>query len=186
MLLQLVRLSQLVGLVKVPPASFLISTKMHFTTSVLPQTTKDVHGVRHLSTMTLTKDGATVEVIQSFATKNYLQNVFSFLHTNQSKLWQMSMYLFCICLLTETSCDSTTSPATTIIPSTPCLTYTVAGNAKGAFCQFPFRYKGNLYYECTTIDEKQRKLWCATTANYDIDKQWGQCAGKKHGIILIF
>ena len=55
------------------------------------------------------------------------------------------------------------------------MTYTVAGNAKGAFCQFPFRYKGVAYYECTRIDN--RKLWCSTTPDYDADKLWGVCAG---------
>ena len=74
-------------------------------------------------------------------------------------------------LFKGTSCDVTTPE-----PTTPCLTYTVAGNANGAFCQFPFRYKGVTYYQCTRIDNQRD--WCATTANYDIDKLWGVCAGQ--------
>lgn len=76
---------------------------------------------------------------------------------------------------TATSCDPTTTAATTIEPTTPCLTYTVGGNAKGAFCQFPFWYKGRAYYECTRMDNP--KLWCSTTTNYDVDNKWGVCAG---------
>ena len=61
-------------------------------------------------------------------------------------------------------------------PSTPCETYTTGGTANGASCQFPFVYKDALYYQCITRDHKG-KFWCATTYNYDIDDQWGNCAG---------
>ena len=75
----------------------------------------------------------------------------------------------------ETSCDVTSTVAPTNQPSTPCLTYTTGGNAKGAFCQFPFQYEGKAYYECTRRDN--RKPWCATTADYDTDQLWGVCSG---------
>jgi hypothetical protein len=75
-----------------------------------------------------------------------------------------------------TSCDETSTTAPATVPSTACLTYTVAGNANGAFCQFPFRYKGTMYYECTRIDNK--RPWCSTTADYDVEKRWGVCSGK--------
>ena len=78
-------------------------------------------------------------------------------------------------LLLGTSCDATSTVASTIEPTTPCLTYTTGGNAQGAFCQFPFRYKGRAYYECIRVDNK--KPWCSTTADYDTEKLWGVCAG---------
>ena len=55
----------------------------------------------------------------------------------------------------------------------PLLVITFGGNAHGAKCVFPFRFKGVLYTSCTMNDHK--RLWCATTANYDRDKKWGNC-----------
>ena len=91
-------------------------------------------------------------------------------------------YLFTVILkrnyfISATSCDATSTLAPTNQPSTPCLTYTTGGNAKGAFCQFPYRYKGRAYYECTRRDN--RKLWCSTTADYDNDLLWGVCSGNR-------
>lgn len=69
-------------------------------------------------------------------------------------------------------CPSTT----TIIPSTPCLTYTTGGNANGATCIFPFLYEGTARYQC--IDTNNGGvLWCGTTPSYDRDRIWGNCAG---------
>ena len=48
------------------------------------------------------------------------------------------------------------------------------GTSKGACCMFPFIYQGNPQHRCTRA--KRRFRWCATTANYDTDKQWGYCA----------
>ena len=48
------------------------------------------------------------------------------------------------------------------------------GTSKGACCMFPFIYQGNPQHRCTRT--KRRFRWCATTANYDTDKQWGYCA----------
>ena len=47
------------------------------------------------------------------------------------------------------------------------------GTGKGAFCVFPFKYKGKIYNSCTKEDHNQ--LWCATTNDYDKDKRWGNC-----------
>uniref|UniRef100_A0AAY4A822 Fibronectin type-II domain-containing protein n=1 Tax=Denticeps clupeoides TaxID=299321 RepID=A0AAY4A822_9TELE len=60
---------------------------------------------------------------------------------------------------------------------------TIHGNANGAPCLFPFHYKGNLYTSCTYADHNA--LWCATTANYDRDKLWGDC-GNANGARCVF
>ena len=42
---------------------------------------------------------------------------------------------------------------------------------------FPFKYKGNYYYECITLDFNFP--WCATTADYDKDQKKGSCINLK-------
>ncbi|XP_053314206.1 hepatocyte growth factor activator [Spea bombifrons] len=44
----------------------------------------------------------------------------------------------------------------------------------GKECKFPFRFGGQLHFSCTSIGPVLRK-WCATTHNYDRDKEWGYC-----------
>jgi hypothetical protein len=46
----------------------------------------------------------------------------------------------------------------------------------GAYCIIPFIYKGKTYYECTRKDGGP--MWCATTSNFDVDDQGGECEGK--------
>lgn len=43
----------------------------------------------------------------------------------------------------------------------------------GEPCVFPFIFKGKSYSEC--LVEGRARLWCATTANYDRDHEWGFC-----------
>ncbi|XP_069791495.1 lymphocyte antigen 75 isoform X2 [Narcine bancroftii] len=52
--------------------------------------------------------------------------------------------------------------------------YTTDGTAYGMPCVFPFKYKNNWYYECTTENYEEEE-WCATTGSYDRDKKWGKC-----------
>ncbi|XP_066228988.1 cation-independent mannose-6-phosphate receptor isoform X1 [Saccopteryx leptura] len=40
-------------------------------------------------------------------------------------------------------------------------------------CVFPFVFNGKSYEEC--VLENRVRLWCATTANYDRDHEWGFC-----------
>lgn len=57
----------------------------------------------------------------------------------------------------------------------PCfLSY--GGNSNGNCCHFPFIYGGKIYMTCTTQDDT--RPWCASTYNYDRDKQWGYCGGE--------
>ncbi|XP_063780332.1 hepatocyte growth factor activator [Pseudophryne corroboree] len=44
----------------------------------------------------------------------------------------------------------------------------------GKPCKFPFRAGGRLHFSCTSGRLFQRK-WCATTRNYDRDREWGYC-----------
>ncbi|XP_074627228.1 uncharacterized protein LOC141885237 isoform X4 [Acropora palmata] len=50
---------------------------------------------------------------------------------------------------------------------------TDGGTSNGACCVFPFIYHGVQYFECT--EDQNKKPWCATTSNYDIDGMWGHC-----------
>ncbi|XP_055982014.1 cation-independent mannose-6-phosphate receptor isoform X3 [Sorex fumeus] len=43
----------------------------------------------------------------------------------------------------------------------------------GEPCVFPFIFNGKSYDQC--VVEGRAKLWCATTANYDRDREWGFC-----------
>ena len=52
----------------------------------------------------------------------------------------------------------------------------------GKPCVFPFVYKGETYFDCTTEDDKDNKQWCSTTTNYDQDRSKGYCATKLSGI----
>ena len=49
-------------------------------------------------------------------------------------------------------------------------------DVEGLCCVFPFIYKGQLYYRCTSVDH--HRLWCATVPNYDKDPKWKKCATK--------
>lgn len=44
---------------------------------------------------------------------------------------------------------------------------------EGVPCVFPFLLNGKSYEEC--VLEGRAELWCATTANYDRDHEWGIC-----------
>ncbi|XP_022416368.1 cation-independent mannose-6-phosphate receptor [Delphinapterus leucas] len=44
---------------------------------------------------------------------------------------------------------------------------------EGDPCVFPFVFNGKSYEEC--VLEGRARLWCATTANYDRDHEWGFC-----------
>ncbi|XP_072330668.1 lymphocyte antigen 75 [Scyliorhinus torazame] len=52
--------------------------------------------------------------------------------------------------------------------------YTTDGNAFGKPCVFPFKYRRKWHHECTT-DNNDGQEWCATTANYENDRKWGNC-----------
>ncbi|XP_020904503.1 72 kDa type IV collagenase [Exaiptasia diaphana] len=53
---------------------------------------------------------------------------------------------------------------------------TIAGNANGANCVFPFTYNKKTYTNCININHPYK--WCSTTSNYDKDKKWGNCIPK--------
>uniref|UniRef100_A0A3Q3IPM5 Uncharacterized protein n=1 Tax=Monopterus albus TaxID=43700 RepID=A0A3Q3IPM5_MONAL len=55
---------------------------------------------------------------------------------------------------------------------------------EGDVCVFPFIVMNKSYTECTTDARIDGKKWCATTANYDTDRQWGFCSTKRQSSIL--
>uniref|UniRef100_H2YKL9 C-type lectin domain-containing protein n=1 Tax=Ciona savignyi TaxID=51511 RepID=H2YKL9_CIOSA len=64
----------------------------------------------------------------------------------------------------------TTSPM-----SNETIIYTIAGNAGGDPCLFPFTFMGVSYSTCTTAGRSDNQKWCATTSNYAKDFIWGIC-----------
>ncbi|XP_048841603.1 cation-independent mannose-6-phosphate receptor [Brienomyrus brachyistius] len=54
----------------------------------------------------------------------------------------------------------------------PCPSVTTTGT----MCVFPFTFMKKRYSQCTTEGRTDGRTWCATTSNYDKDKQWGFCA----------
>ncbi|XP_068132329.1 hepatocyte growth factor activator [Hyperolius riggenbachi] len=48
---------------------------------------------------------------------------------------------------------------------------------EGKLCKFPFRLRGQIHFTCITGNLFQRinKRWCATTHNYDRDREGGYC-----------
>ncbi|XP_053119943.1 uncharacterized protein LOC128330723 [Hemicordylus capensis] len=48
-------------------------------------------------------------------------------------------------------------------------------NVEGPSCVFPFIYKGKSYSTCTLEGMIDEIFWCATTSNYDMDKNWMYC-----------
>ncbi|KAK5934957.1 hypothetical protein CgunFtcFv8_020360 [Champsocephalus gunnari] len=55
------------------------------------------------------------------------------------------------------------------------LLFTIAGNAEGAACKFPFIFQGEKYDSCTTEGRDDGYRWCATTDNFDVDTSFGFC-----------
>lgn len=47
---------------------------------------------------------------------------------------------------------------------------------KGECCVFPFTYRGETYYDCTTQDSNSGKEWCSLNEDFDKHRQWGYCA----------
>jgi len=58
--------------------------------------------------------------------------------------------------------------------SDPCYQESFGGNSFGHCCHFPFKYKGQLHYQC--IEEgNDKRGWCSTTHDYDEHLKWGYC-----------
>lgn len=54
---------------------------------------------------------------------------------------------------------------------------TTNGNANGANCVFPFKYKNNLHYQCSYENHPgfDNKKWCCTESDCDKTFVWGDC-----------
>ncbi|KAK7127939.1 hypothetical protein R3I93_020500 [Phoxinus phoxinus] len=53
--------------------------------------------------------------------------------------------------------------------------HTSGGNSNGAPCEFPFLYNGTWHHSCLPGTGDRTLDWCSTTANYDLEKNWGTC-----------
>ncbi|XP_042586333.1 macrophage mannose receptor 1-like [Cyprinus carpio] len=56
--------------------------------------------------------------------------------------------------------------------------YTTGGNSLGKPCQFPFKFGGKWYTECTVDGRTDGQLWCSTEKDYDTEEKWGFCPKK--------
>lgn len=56
-----------------------------------------------------------------------------------------------------------------------------ARSSTGNCCIFPFIYRGRRYNRCTRV--RSKRPWCALTPNYDKDKLFGYCGGRKRECI---
>uniref|UniRef100_A0A673JY01 Lymphocyte antigen 75 n=1 Tax=Sinocyclocheilus rhinocerous TaxID=307959 RepID=A0A673JY01_9TELE len=70
----------------------------------------------------------------------------------------------------------------------PCFSgmHTSGGNSNGAPCEFPFLYNGTWHHSCLPGTEDKTLDWCSTTANYDLQKKWGNCLKYVEGCINLW
>ncbi|KTG47312.1 hypothetical protein cypCar_00030790, partial [Cyprinus carpio] len=64
--------------------------------------------------------------------------------------------------------------------------HTSGGNSNGAPCEFPFLYNGTWHHSCLPGTGDKTLDWCSTTANYDLQKKWGNCLKYVEGCINLW
>jgi len=74
------------------------------------------------------------------------------------------------------NCDGACISTTTVITTTTAAPETCSGPQGGDTCVFPFYYYGRTINTCIS-EANGNKPWCATTDNYNRDRQWANCDG---------
>jgi len=62
------------------------------------------------------------------------------------------------------------SPGLCVLPEL----YTIAGNANGKICMFPFHYKDRWFDDCTSYDSPTNRPWCSVLTRSE-NERWGYC-----------
>jgi subtilisin family serine protease len=117
--------------------------------------------------------------VLSRATKGGVRDANPYPSANPERVDNSNVVLRTI-MWSEADGDSTVNGVVT--ETVPCITN--GGLDNNAPCQFPFEYKGRVYWSCITLDDPDGSPWCSTKTKYDyrskeyvhLTGHWGHCS----------